>query len=185
MLKLYAVLLGGRAKGCNIELHDVVFVVAHSLEDAYLSLINKWFGIDKGLHIDSHIELSNIDGYDISVSKDKALDGLSLYFVNIGGYKDKFFGEIHEMRFYICHSKDEAISKAKHEIGNSLSQPHADDKHNVDELLIDDIARLNIVDKCYIHCKKSNKLSNGLCIQSQYIRLDTPEIRQQLTLLDL
>jgi len=38
MNKLFAVLLGGRAEGCNTELHDVVFVVDPSLEEAYLKL---------------------------------------------------------------------------------------------------------------------------------------------------
>ena len=57
MLKLFAVVLGGRADGCNTELHDVVFVVGKSLEESYPQLIDKWFGNKKRLHIDSSIEL--------------------------------------------------------------------------------------------------------------------------------
>lgn len=34
-LKLFAVYLGGRADRCNIELHDVVFVVGSCIEETY------------------------------------------------------------------------------------------------------------------------------------------------------
>lgn len=69
MLNLYAVLLGGRAKGCNIELHDVVFVVGNSLEELYPQLVNKWFGgVTKSLHIDSSVALKYVDGYEVVIS---------------------------------------------------------------------------------------------------------------------
>lgn len=71
MLKLFAVTLGGRADRCNIELHDVVFVVGHSLEETYSSLIDKWFGNKKRLHIDSTIELKYVDGHEVLISKAK------------------------------------------------------------------------------------------------------------------
>jgi len=58
MPKLYAVMLGGYAKGCNIELHDIVFVIVNSLEETYPLLLKKWFGIERILHIDAAIELS-------------------------------------------------------------------------------------------------------------------------------
>ncbi len=57
MLKLFAVLLGGRATGCHIELHDVVFIVGNSLEETYPRLVHKWFGHHKRLHVDSSVEL--------------------------------------------------------------------------------------------------------------------------------
>jgi len=63
--KLFAVYLGGRADGCNIELHDVVFVVGPSIEATYSLLAKKWFGNLQGFHIDSYVELQNIDGYKI------------------------------------------------------------------------------------------------------------------------
>jgi hypothetical protein len=51
--KLFAVYLGGRADRCNIELHDVVFVVGSSIEETYPLLAKKWFGNLHGFHIDS------------------------------------------------------------------------------------------------------------------------------------
>ena len=43
-IKLYAVYLGGRADGCNTELHDVVFTCGNKIEDTYMDLLDKWFG---------------------------------------------------------------------------------------------------------------------------------------------
>ena len=51
---LYLVVLGGRAKKANIELHDVRWVVGSKIEDTYDTLRKDWFGSPKGLHIDSY-----------------------------------------------------------------------------------------------------------------------------------
>ena len=51
---LYLVVLGGRAKKANIELHDVRWVVGTKIEDTYDTLRNDWFGSKEGLHIDSY-----------------------------------------------------------------------------------------------------------------------------------
>ena len=51
---LYLVVLGGRAKKANIELHDVRWVVGSKIEDTYDTLRKEWFGSPKGLHIDSY-----------------------------------------------------------------------------------------------------------------------------------
>jgi len=42
--KLFVVLLGGRAQGCRVELHDVFFDVGDSLADIHDSLLDRWFG---------------------------------------------------------------------------------------------------------------------------------------------
>ena len=51
---LYLVVLGGKAKRANIELHDVSWVVGSKIEDTFDFLRNDWFGSSKGLHIDSY-----------------------------------------------------------------------------------------------------------------------------------
>ena len=48
------VVLGGRAKKANIELHDVRWVIWSKIEDTFDTSINDWFGSSKGLHIDSY-----------------------------------------------------------------------------------------------------------------------------------
>jgi len=71
---LYLVVLGGRAKKANIELHDVRWVVGSEIEDTYDTLRKDWFGSPKGLHIDSYKKIKYIDGYKINLinyEKDK------------------------------------------------------------------------------------------------------------------
>ena len=71
---LYLVVLGGKAKKANIELHDVRWVVGSKIEDTYDTLRKDWFGSPKGLHIDSYKKIRYIDGYKINLinfEKDK------------------------------------------------------------------------------------------------------------------
>ena len=71
---LYLVVLGGRTKKANIELHDVRWVVGSRIEDTFDALRKDWFGSLKGLHIDSYKKIKNIDGYKINLiyfEKDK------------------------------------------------------------------------------------------------------------------
>ena len=71
---LYLVVLGGRSKKANIELHDVRWVVGSKIEDTYDTLRKDWFGSPKGLHIDSYKKILCIDGYKINLinlEKDK------------------------------------------------------------------------------------------------------------------
>ena len=68
-MKLFSVFLGGRAKKCNTELHDVVFTCGNRIEETYLDLLDKWFGIPDRLHIDSWVELKYVDGFEIILSK--------------------------------------------------------------------------------------------------------------------
>lgn len=166
MLKLFAVVLGGRADGCNIELHDVVFVVGHSLEETYPKLVNKWFGNKKRLHIDSTIELTHADNHEVFISKDKPTHGKKLFFVNFGAYKPDYFGEKHEIGFYVASSKTEVLKRAKQDLCLSLVEPHCDDN-----LPIDDIISIDDVDQYYIHLVPTLE-SVKLNIESKYHRLD-------------
>ena len=104
---LYLVVLGGRAKKANIELHDVRWVVGSKIEDTFDILRNDWFGYPKGLHIDSYKKIKYIDGYKINlinfekdkiekkklVKKKKSKN--NLWFVNIGGYDPSSLQEKH------------------------------------------------------------------------------------------
>ena len=55
---LYLVVLGGKAKKANIELHDVRWVVGSRIEDTYDTLRKDWFGSPQGLHIDSNKKIN-------------------------------------------------------------------------------------------------------------------------------
>ena len=71
---LYLVVLGGKAKKANIELHDVRWVVGSKIQDTYDTLRKDWFGSAQGLHIDSYKKIKYVDGYKINLiyfEKDK------------------------------------------------------------------------------------------------------------------
>lgn len=127
--KLFSVYLGGRAESCNIELHDVVFVVGSCIEETYPQLIHEWFGSRKRLHIDCYAELRNIDGYEISVKEERFNEGQEnkLYFVHYGAYISNVYREIHETAFYVGPSKDFVIKRAKEELCRDLLEVHLDD----------------------------------------------------------
>lgn len=165
MLKLFAVVLGGRADGCNTELHDVVFVVAESIEAAYPQLISKWFGNKKRLHIDSFIELNHVDGHDLTILDTKPADNKKLFFVNFGAYKDGLFGETHENKFYVAASKPEILQRAKQELCVGGIEAHCDDN-----LAIDDILEVKSIDSYYLHFTPAP--AKTLTIISGYRRLD-------------
>jgi len=144
---LYLVVLGGRAKKANIELHDVRWVVGSKIEDTYDTLRNDWFGSSKGLHIDSYKRIQYIDGHKINLinfEKDK-IDKKQLkkkykaqkhlWFVNIGGYNPTSMQEKHEFGLVIASSKLEAknIAKSKWLIG--CKKKHKDDISYLEILL--------------------------------------------------
>jgi len=169
MAKLFAVVLGGRADGCNVELHDLVFVVGDSLEETYPQLVKKWFGNPKRLHIDSTAELKYVDHHEIKLSKEKPTQDKKLFCVNFGAYKPDHFGETHEIDFYVGSSKAEILTRAKQKLCLSLIEPHCDDN-----LAIDDIFSVDGIDHYYLHLEPSTK-EEKLNIVSGYRRLDLQE----------
>ena len=151
---LYLVVLGGRAKKANVELHDVRWVIGSKIEDTYDTLRKDWFGSPKGLHIDSYKKIKYIDGYRINlinfekdkienkqlVKKNKAKK--NLWFVNIGGYNPNSMQEQHEFGLVIASNKLEAknIAKSKWLIG--LKKKHKDDIYSLKKLIDSDDCQL-------------------------------------------
>ena len=144
---LYLVVLGGRVKKANIELHDVRWVVGSKIEDTYNTLRKDWFGSPKGLHIDSYKKIKHIDGYKINLinferdKKDakqllkKNKSKKHLWFVNIGGYNPTSMQEKHEFGLVIASNKLEAknIATSKWLIG--CKKKHKDDIASLEMLL--------------------------------------------------
>jgi len=157
---LYLVVLGGRAKKANIELHDVRWVVGSKIEDTYDTLRRDWFGSPNGLHIDSYKKIKYIDGYKINLKnfeKDKIekkqlvkknKTKTHLWFVNIGGYSPTSMQEKHEFGLVTASTKLEAknIAKSKWLIGYKK-------KHK------DDIYSLEMLFSC-VDCELINKIGN-------------------------
>ena len=138
--KLFLVVLGGRTKMSNIELHDVRWVIGKSIQDTFKDLRNQWFGDLKGLHIDSYIKINYIDGYLINIKKKNSnyKNQISsqinqdtnkdiLWFVNLGGYNSNNLAEQHQFGLVVAKTSFEAKRKAKNEwLKNSLLK-HKDD----------------------------------------------------------
>ena len=177
--KLFAVYLGGRADRCNIELHDVVFVVGFSIEETYPLLVTKWFGNLHQFHIDSYVHLQSIDGYKIQLVKDPSKVDLSkkLYFINLGAYKPFEFTEYHQSAFYVSESSSEAVKRAKSELCQGLQTIHKDDVvvldrvSNAAEFDVDDVLEIREVDEYYISLIPTTSPDQAVPV-SAYIKLD-------------
>ncbi|ABM70884.1 DUF1543 domain-containing protein [Prochlorococcus marinus] len=151
---LYLVVLGGRVKKANIELHDVRWVVGSKIEDTYDTLRKNWFGSSKGLHIDSYKKIQYLDGYKINLRNienlkinnnkfsNKSSTKKNLWFVNIGGYDPTSMQEKHEFGLVIATNKLEAknIAKSKWLIG--CKKKHKDDLASLETLISCDDCKL-------------------------------------------
>ena len=131
---LYLVVLGGRAKKANIELHDVRWVVGSEIEDTFDALRKNWFGSPKGLHIDSYKKIRSIDGYKINLiysEKKKInknnLNKKQLWFVNLGGYESGSMQERHEFGLVVAEDSLEAKKLAKSKWLLGCRKIHKDD----------------------------------------------------------
>ncbi len=134
-LKLFAVYLGGRAARCNTELHDVVFVAGESIEATYQQLMDKWFGDPLRLHIDSWIELDQVDGYRVTLRPEPAPQTQKLFFINLGAYRPGEFTELHANALLVACDEQEAKQRAKQELLQGADTVHTDDLYDVDDCL--------------------------------------------------
>ena len=133
--RLFAVCLGGRAEGCNTELHDVVFVTGPSIEATYDQLLDRWFGLPEGLHIDVWAELDVVDGHRVSLSPEPPAAGAKLWFVNLGAYRSGEFAEAHAVAFLVAQSAAEAKRRAKAQLLEGADELHTDDLYDIDGCL--------------------------------------------------
>ena len=157
---LFLVVLGGRAKKANVELHDVRWVIGSRIEDTFDVLRRDWFGTIDGLHIDSYKKINYVDGYKINLKKienDKLKNSklfkenipqYNLWFVNIGGYDPTSMQEKHEFGLVVASSSLEAKNKAKSKWLNGCKKKHKDD--------ITSLKNLRTIDDCELIRKIGN-----------------------------
>lgn len=124
-LRLFAVYVGGIISGAHVELHDMRFVVAARIEDAYDDLRAQWWGDPKSLHLDAWGPLEWADGCKVTVSDAPSADARRLYFVNLGGYDPAQFTELHENCFIVADDARAAKARAMERI-RSWTSPHKD-----------------------------------------------------------
>ena len=166
---LFLVVLGGRAKKANVELHDVRWVIGSRIEDTFEVLRRDWFGIIDGLHIDSYKRINYVDGYRINLKKtenDKLkkvklfkenIPQCNLWFVNIGGYDPSSMQEKHEFGIVAASSSIEAKNRAKSKWLNGYKKKHKDDTTPLSDLwTYDDCKIISKIDNYEIELKKDN-----------------------------
>ena len=146
---LFLVVLGGRAKKANVELHDVRWVVGTKIEDTFDVLVSDWFGSLDGLHIDSYKKINFVDGYRICLKNienkkylDKSNSKKNLWFVNLGGYDPTSMQEKHEFGLVVASSSLEAKNKAKSKWLSGFRKKHKDDIASLNTLISCDDCQL-------------------------------------------
>lgn len=132
---LNLVLLGGRHAKARLEVHDVVFVAAAKLADAYDTLRAGWFGDANHLHIDGWQQVHAVDGYQVQLkTTPAATDAPKLYFIHHGGYLADRFGEEHSYCLVVAANKTAAKQQAKAKIPANWQKPHADHLEQLDDV---------------------------------------------------
>ncbi len=150
MPQLFLVLLGCTPKGRLTEQHDVFFGIANQLSDLVPDFYNFWPEANKIMHIDCWRTITKVDNYSISIGKRNAKqpsNDLKLFFLNLGGYKDKEFEEYHYKLLCVAPNKSAAIKQAKQSafykhVGFKGAESHIDDKYGVD---VDDVFEIEDV----------------------------------------
>ncbi|WP_417362547.1 DUF1543 domain-containing protein [Gallaecimonas pentaromativorans] len=162
---LYVVMLGGRHPKAKIEVHDVVFAVADSFEDSFEQLKSQWFGDRQGLHIDSWMAVDGVEQYQVTLADSApGPDDPRLFFINLGGYLEGGFGEVHDYLLVVAGDKAEAKQKGKAMMDSRWDKPHTDAL-----LDVDDCIPIDCVQGRYISLEHGPH--NGVIAQSDYIIL--------------
>ncbi|WPP02141.1 DUF1543 domain-containing protein [Pseudomonas sp. HR96] len=133
---LFVVMLGGKHPRANIEVHDVVFVLAERLDQAYPQLREAWFGSAKGVHIDAWMAVDGVAGWQVRMSDlAPGPDEPRLYFINLGGYEPGAFGEAHRYELVVARNKTEAKAQARAGMRRGWQQGHLDALLDVDDCI--------------------------------------------------
>lgn len=147
--QLFVVVLGGRAQGAHIELHDVRFVVGENLEATLPALRRQWFGQRRGLHIDSYMAVRQVGGFAVQLRREAFAGAERLWFVNVGGYQPHLLAEEHAFGLIVAPTAGRAKQTALAAwLPESLNR-HKDDLHALEA--VDDCLPLEVVGGWQVH----------------------------------
>ncbi len=146
-MKLFAVYIGGDIAGANLELHDLRFVVADTIEETYDQLRREWWGTPASLHLDCWAELTQADGYRIELFDEPTTHKEKLFFIHLGGY-DGTFGEAHQNLFLVAENAQQAKSRAVKAI-TGWQDPHRDALFEIEKTL--NLSELTAAQTHHIH----------------------------------
>lgn len=147
-MRLFAIYIGGEHPGANIEVHDMRFVVAPTIEDTYATLLDQWWGREGTLHVDCWSEISRADGYEIALRPEPYEGPERLYYVNLGGYDGRAFAEQHRNVFVVADSLSAAKARAIQRAAD-WKDPHRDEMYEAEQAFALDGAAL--ARRLYIH----------------------------------
>jgi hypothetical protein len=146
-LKLFMVLLGSKAPKRNVEQHDYFFGIGTSIKELVPEMKAFWPEAGSSLHIDGWREVTNVDGYAITVIP--RLDTPSdtqqkLFFINLGGYQSNKLSEQHYTVLTVQSDRAVAVQESKKTVfykTNTLkgANSHIDEKYGID---VDDIYKV-------------------------------------------
>jgi len=139
-MKLFAIYIGGEHPGANIEVHDIRFIAAPTIEATHDALLAQWWGKAGSLHIDCWSGIDRADGYDVSLRPEPFEGPEKLYYVNLGGYDGVSFAEQHHNVFVVAPglaaAKARAIKRAP-----AWTDTHRDDIYEAEQAFsLDDAA---------------------------------------------
>ena len=155
-LKLYMVMLGCKPEGRFTEQHDIFFGISKSLKDLIPQMKAFWPEAKGKIHIDAWREVTVVEDYSIEIVPNKSTSKSaleSLFFINLGGYKENEFEEYHYKILTSAETLAHASKKAKantfyKHCGFKGATSHIDDKYGID---VDDI--YNVADILPEHYK--------------------------------
>ncbi len=180
--KLFMVLLGSRPKGRLTEQHDIFFGIGSTLAALIPQMKLFWPEAKGKFHIDVWREVTSVEQYKIEViPRNKVTKRNSqLFFINLGGYKQNEFDELHHKILTVANSKAEAIQNAKKtpfykEATFKGASSHIDDKFGVDIddcYAISDILDLNYRTEFALKISHAETKTNDDELHIGYLKLE-------------
>ena len=150
-MKLFAIYIGGEAPGAHIEVHDMRFILAESLEATYPQLRAQWWGTPQSLHLDCWSELTQADGYKVTLKETPSAEAYKLFYVNLGGYDAAHFTEMHKNMFVVAETPVKAKVRALKTIRHWATF-HVDDLYEAEQVFCLDQAVLG--NQWHVHLEK-------------------------------
>ncbi len=166
-MNLYMISLGGKVKGCNIEVHDVQFVAADHIDETIETLKKHWYGQSEKLHMDSYMQIKGADGYNVSLTREMTDCNKQLYFVHFGGYRTDTTQELHDIRLYVGVNDMEVKERALDDYQVADIQNHVDSL-----VLVEPVILSASGDKYYIELSESKEIYHCVPDWFGYRRLD-------------
>ena len=139
-----------------------------SPQACYDDLRAQWWGTPVSLHIDSWAEISQVDGYDVILSKEPYKGAEKLYFLNLGGYSGEEFEEVHKNILVVATSQRVAIQRSI-QAQTHWKLPHKDALVNVEKALL--LSDKFQAQGLFVHLQRAESLKPQ-AFTSKYIRLN-------------